>query len=100
MSQLRMNGFSDSDIGLFGKMSSHNVADYQSVSMLTKRIVDSLDTKLDDDQVRSVINMKPDQKRRTGLEELGIKSEKLVESYTLKNSNDFGIKTLPVLLEF
>ena len=98
MSQLRMNGFSDSDIGLFGKMSSHNVADYQSVSMLTKRIVDSLDTKLDDDQVRSVINMKPDQ-RRTGLEELGIKSEKLVESYTLKNSNDFGIKTLPVLLE-
>lgn len=98
MSQLRMNGFTDSDIGLFGKMSSHNVADYQSVSMLTKRIVDSLDTKLDDDQVRSVINMKPDQ-RRTGLEELGIKSEKLVESYTLKNSNDFGIKTLPVLLE-
>ena len=98
MSQLRMNGFSDSDIGMFGKMSSHNVADYQSVSMLTKRIVDSLDTKLDDDQVRSIVNLKPDQ-RRTAMEKLGVKSDKLVESYSLKNTNDMNIKTLPILME-
>ena len=98
MSQLRMNGFSDSDIGIFGKMSSHNVADYQSVSMLTKRIVDSLDTKLDDDQVRSIVNLKPDQ-RRTAMEELGVKSDKLVESYSLRNTNDMNIKTLPILME-
>lgn len=83
MSQLRMNGFSGSDIGMFGKMSSHNVADYQSVSMLTKRIVDSLDTKLDDDQIRSIVNQKYDQ-RRTAMEGISVKIDKLVESYSLK----------------
>lgn len=98
MSQLRMNGFTDSDIGLFGRMSSHNVADYQSVSMLTKRIKDSLDTKLDDNQIQKVIGLNLDQ-RRDALKELGVDSNKLVESYSLKNSNSMGISTLPVILE-
>lgn len=98
MAQLRMNGFSNEDIGLFAKMSSENVADYQSVSMLTKHLRDSLNSQLNDDQIRSVLNTAANQ-RREALSGMGIDSDKLVEGYSLKNENSLGIKSLPILLE-
>lgn len=98
MSQLRMSGFSNEDIGLFGKMSSHNVADFESVNMLTKHLSSSINNTLDDDSVRKVIGLNPNQ-RRDALKELGVDTNKLVESYSLKNENSMGIKSLPVLLE-
>lgn len=98
MSQLRMSGFSNEDIGLFGKMSSHSVADFESVNMLTKHLSSNINNTLDDDSVRRVIGLNPNQ-RRDALKELGLDTDKLVESYSLKNDNAMGIKTLPVLLE-
>ncbi len=99
MTQLRMNGFSNEDIGIFAKLNSENVADYQAISMMTKHIKDTVDTKLTPAEMKTVLNTSANQ-RRTALAELGVDtSDKLVEGYTLKNENSLGIKSLPILLE-
>ena len=99
IAQLRMNGFSNEDIGIFAKLNSENVADYQAISMMTRRVQDSLDTKLTSSQLTTILNTASNQ-RRGALESMGVDtSGKLGEGYTLKNGNKLDIKSLPILLE-
>ena len=98
MAQLRMSGFTNEDIGLFGKMSAHNVADYQAVSMLTKHLQNSVNEDLSDNDIKKVLNLTPN-KRRTALEEKGHSVKDLVANYSLRSENELGLKSLPILLE-
>ena len=99
--QMKMNGFTDSDMNLFGKVSSATVADYKAVSMLTKHLKDNVNTQLTEGNSRAfkeALSASPD-KRRELLSKAGINIDDQVGSYRLSGKSETGIKTLPILLE-
>ena len=100
--QLRDNGFTEDELNLFGKISSHDVADYEAVSMLTSHKTDTINSKLTDsvsrDKFKLALAHSPNE-RREALKAIGMEQKGLVGAYKIQTPLTSGFENVPIIME-
>ena len=99
--QLKMNGFTDDELGFFGKFNVKNVADLKGVMSLRLNDITSVNGNINEGNMNQFLGALGTSisKRREELEKAGIKIDDVVGAYKIQTKNKFDFKHVPIMLE-
>lgn len=99
--QLKMNGFTDEELGFFGKFNVKNVADLQGVMSLRLKDIASVNESINESNMNQFLGALGTSisKRREELEKAGIKIDDVVGAYKIQTKNKFDFTHVPIMLE-